>query len=294
MHAGVAPQGTLIDGADLDVAATLVGHGGVADHEVERIGRDQQIAGEDGIFELIGKVEGRVRCQGEKPLLGSRRRLVGETGAAANLRVRRSREGNRAGPRGNDLVGRHFRFAGFQVVDLHEHPRIGGITRLVVEIMLEGEGGQRRIVGKVLAEVLDLQRGAAGGRGKSVFLVRVIARRRPVRLMIDFQPGVACQVIDYLRPTRIVHAFRADPTGDVDRLVLVRAEAWEHHVIVRGHRIRPGHVRVRQRIREIRVFIICHFEFLGGIGEQLAVVDRENRSPGADLRAALIEPRIVV
>ncbi len=90
----VAPEGALVDAVDLDVAAARVAHGDIADDEVERIGRDQEVTGEDRVVELVGEVVGLGRDRWSRKRSSGVRRRSRRRGRVGGIDhgVRRARE----------------------------------------------------------------------------------------------------------------------------------------------------------------------------------------------------------
>ena len=170
----VLPDRALEHAVDLDISALMLRKDHVPDHQVERIGRNQDVARKTRVIEIVHRVSRLGDGLGE--LI---QRLVRD-------RIERGKQ-PRAGPGRVHPVGRHLRLAGLQVVELRQGPRIRRINPIrpirPVNPVLQRERHILAQVELVVPGELILD----GWRHQAVFLVRVEARDGWIRLVVDFQ-----------------------------------------------------------------------------------------------------------
>ena len=293
----IAPQGLLL----CSVAPAIIQHGSIAHYQVERIGRDQEVAREDRIGKVVAELVSLVAIDGEEAILGERRALVGQAVILAIFielidgLIRGSRKVDISHPKLEHLVSGHFGLTGPEVVDLNEDP---GVERVVgvrdLDVVLQGEGREGRVVGKLSPEIFDFQGRAIGGGHQGVFLVVVQSREGPVGLIVDLEIGIIFQVEDLLRPAVPVHPFRAHPAREVDGLVPVWTEGGQLDLVVARGFVGPGHVGVLFGVDQKPVLVVGHLQAAQVVEVEATVVDRIDRPPGPHLGLAVINVRVVV
>ncbi len=285
----------------------VVGQPDVPDDEVERIGRDHNVAGEGLVQETVGGIGG----------LGDRGPVTGKGRMGGRIHGRETR-GTRADTRHH--IGDHpigvVDVGGGQILVLHEHPRIGGVNvfricitgllylcfDLCVDICLQREDG----VLPPIEPGIPRERVGLGRRHQGVFLVWIVSSLLGIGLVVDREVAVAGGVKKEL----VVRPVRGDVLSDplaphlardidhrrrgsvriVDRGVRggdrrqqgrgFPGHAETGRVVVPGHRQIPDRGWGRRRIARP----VC-----SDIG-----VHREDRPPGPRIGSGVVDPRVVV